>query len=190
MPDPAMAALRESLERRGLEPDPLANDPDLPLICKLNLAAPLSVARGSTTSWWMASSGVHGKLARKTSAQRRGFWKRPRTGCATRTVLTLQREGFRRTSCRLTWGTRGSRPHRSMFGRRRRASTGRCKRHLQDLPARPESVQVAVRLPGWLKRTPASRSSERVQKPARGVWAIRTELRNSSVAQGNAPSQI
>ena len=45
LPDPAMAALRESLAQRGLEADPLANDPELPLISQLSLDAPLSAAR-------------------------------------------------------------------------------------------------------------------------------------------------
>ena len=45
LPDPAMAALRESLAQRGLDPDPLANDPELPLISQLSLDAPLSAAR-------------------------------------------------------------------------------------------------------------------------------------------------
>jgi site-specific recombinase XerD len=45
LPDPAAAALRASLVMRNLDPDPLANDPETPLISKLSLEAPLSAAR-------------------------------------------------------------------------------------------------------------------------------------------------
>ena len=45
LPDPAMAALRSYLVQRGLDPDPLANDPDTPLICTLSGAGGLSGAR-------------------------------------------------------------------------------------------------------------------------------------------------
>lgn len=45
LPDPAVEALRASLVMRTLDPDPLANDPQTPLISKLSLEAPLSAAR-------------------------------------------------------------------------------------------------------------------------------------------------
>jgi site-specific recombinase XerD len=45
LPDPAVEALRASLVLRELDSDPLANDPDTPLISKLSLEAPLSAAR-------------------------------------------------------------------------------------------------------------------------------------------------
>jgi site-specific recombinase XerD len=45
LPDPAFEALQASLVMRGLDPDPLANDPETPLICKLGQEAPLSEAR-------------------------------------------------------------------------------------------------------------------------------------------------
>lgn len=45
LPDPAVEALRASLVMRNRDPDPLANDPETPLISKLSLEAPLSAAR-------------------------------------------------------------------------------------------------------------------------------------------------
>lgn len=45
LPDPAVQALRASLLRRGLDPDPVVNDPATPLIARLSLEAPLSSAR-------------------------------------------------------------------------------------------------------------------------------------------------
>lgn len=45
LPDPAFEALQASLVMRDLDPDPLANDPETPLISKLSLEAPLSAAR-------------------------------------------------------------------------------------------------------------------------------------------------
>ena len=45
LPEPAVEALRVSLARRGLDPDPLGNDPATPLISRLGLDAPLSSAR-------------------------------------------------------------------------------------------------------------------------------------------------
>lgn len=45
LPDPAVEALRAFLVVRELDSDPLANDPDTPLISKLTLEAPLSAAR-------------------------------------------------------------------------------------------------------------------------------------------------
>lgn len=45
LPDPAVEALRVSLVMRGLRPDPLDNDPEAPLVCKLAQEAPLSGAR-------------------------------------------------------------------------------------------------------------------------------------------------
>lgn len=44
LPDPAVEALRASLVMRNLDPDPLVNDPETPLITKLSLKAPLSAA--------------------------------------------------------------------------------------------------------------------------------------------------
>jgi site-specific recombinase XerD len=45
LPDPAVEALRASLVVRGLHPDPLHNDPEAPLVSKLDQEAPLSAAR-------------------------------------------------------------------------------------------------------------------------------------------------
>ena len=45
LPEPAVQALRAFLTLRGLDPDPLANDPETALISKLALEAPLSAAR-------------------------------------------------------------------------------------------------------------------------------------------------
>jgi site-specific recombinase XerD len=45
LPEPAVAALRLSLVMRGLDPEPLTNDPEAPLISKLSMEAPLSEAR-------------------------------------------------------------------------------------------------------------------------------------------------
>lgn len=45
VPDPAMQALQTYLQRRGLDPDPLAHDPETPLIAKLGTEAPLGAAR-------------------------------------------------------------------------------------------------------------------------------------------------
>ena len=45
LPDPAVEALHAWLALRGLAPDPLANDPEAPLISKLGVEAPLSAAR-------------------------------------------------------------------------------------------------------------------------------------------------
>jgi site-specific recombinase XerD len=45
LPEPAVEALRASLAIRELDPEPLANDPETPLISKLSLEAPLSAAR-------------------------------------------------------------------------------------------------------------------------------------------------
>lgn len=45
LPDPAMQALRTYLVARGLGADPLAQDPDAPLIAKLSAEEPLTTAR-------------------------------------------------------------------------------------------------------------------------------------------------
>lgn len=45
LPDRAVEALRTSLVMRNLDPEPLANAPDAPLISKLSMEAPLSTAR-------------------------------------------------------------------------------------------------------------------------------------------------
>lgn len=45
LPSPAVRALQASLRQRGLPDDPLANDPDAPLITRLSGEAPLSAAR-------------------------------------------------------------------------------------------------------------------------------------------------
>jgi site-specific recombinase XerD len=45
LPDAAVEALRASLVMRELDSDPLANDPETPLISKLSLEAPLAAAR-------------------------------------------------------------------------------------------------------------------------------------------------
>lgn len=45
LPDAAVEALRANLVMRDLDPDPLANDPETPLISRLSAEAPLSAAR-------------------------------------------------------------------------------------------------------------------------------------------------